>query len=160
MRRRSTWSLLSLLMIAAVLAAACTSGNNGTTTPSGDQLDPNGAITTNTGAEPDTIDPQKESFVNEVAQTMMVYEALMSFDPKTLKPVPGAAKEARDALHSADAVGEVFVRESPAENRGVDRASDGLDGGHAWSPLFACSESYASCELLSAPNWWSTGRAD
>lgn len=94
MRRRSTWSLLSLLMIAAVLAAACTSGNNGTTTPSGDQLDPNGAITTNTGAEPDTIDPQKESFVNEVAQTMMVYEALMSFDPKTLKPVPGAAKEA------------------------------------------------------------------
>ena len=95
MRRRSTWSLLSLLMIAAVLAAACTSGGQGTATPSGDQLDPNGEITTNTGAEPDTIDPQKESFVNEVAQTMMVYEALMAFDPKTLKPtVPAAAKEA------------------------------------------------------------------
>ena len=57
-----------------------------------DATDPNGEITTNTGSEPDTIDPQKESFVNEVAQTMMVFEALMAFDPKTLKPVPGAAK--------------------------------------------------------------------
>lgn len=96
MRRRSgTWSLLSLLMIAGLLAAACTSGNQGpSTASSGDNLDPNGEITTNTGAEPDTIDPQKESFVNEVAQTMMVYESLMSFDPKTLKPIPGAAKEA------------------------------------------------------------------
>src|SRR5438034_1751740 len=95
MRRRSgLWSLLSLLMIAGLLAAACTS-TPGTTTPSAaaDNSDPNGELTTNTGAEPDTIDPQKESFVNEVAQTMMVYEALMAFDPKTLKPIPGAAKD-------------------------------------------------------------------
>jgi len=54
---------------------------------------PNGVLNTNTGGEPDTIDPQKESFVNEVAQTMMVFEALMAFDPKTLKPIPGAAKD-------------------------------------------------------------------
>ena len=96
MRRRSGMlSILSLLMIAGLLASACTSAP-GTTTPSGgtDQLDQAGEITTNAGAEPDTIDPQKESFVNEVAQTMMVYEALMSFDAKTLKPVPGAAKAA------------------------------------------------------------------
>src|SRR5690349_24774688 len=96
MRRRSgLWSLLSLLMIAGLVATACTS-TPGNTTPSAasDNLDPNGEITTNTGSEPDTIDPQKESFVNEVAQTMMVYEALMGFDPKTLKPVPGAAKAA------------------------------------------------------------------
>ena len=87
------WSFLSLLMIAGLLASACTSAP-GTTQPSAgtDQLDQNGEITTNAGAEPDTIDPQKESFVNEVAQTMMVYEALMAFDPKTLKPIPGAAK--------------------------------------------------------------------
>src|SRR5207245_4898608 len=39
------------------------------------------------------IDPQKESFTNEVAHTMQVYEALLTFDPKTLKPIPGAAKE-------------------------------------------------------------------
>jgi len=80
-------------MIAGLIATACTSTPGTTTaTPAGDAIDKNGEITTNTGAEPDTIDPQKESFVNEVAQTMMVYEALMAFDPKTLKPIPGAAK--------------------------------------------------------------------
>ncbi len=94
MRRRSgLWSLLSLLMIAGLIATACT-GTPGTTSPSAaaDAADPNGEITTNTGSEPDTIDPQKESFVNEVAQTMQVYEALLALDPKTLKPIPGAAK--------------------------------------------------------------------
>ncbi|HEY6958907.1 MAG TPA: peptide ABC transporter substrate-binding protein [Candidatus Limnocylindria bacterium] len=94
-RRNGMWSLLSLLMIAGLLAAACTSGNQGgNASPSaGDQLDPNGEITTNMGSEPDTIDPQKESFVGEVAQTMQVYEALLTFDPATLKPIPGAAKD-------------------------------------------------------------------
>ena len=96
MRRRSGfWSILSLLMIAGLMAAACTS-TPGTTTPSVappvDAIDPAGELITNAGAEPDTIDPQKESFVNEVAQTMMVFESLMTFDPKTLKPIPGAAK--------------------------------------------------------------------
>ena len=96
MRRRSgLWSLLSLLMIVGLIATACTS-TPGTTTPSAaaDAIDPNGELISNTGGEPDTIDPQKESFVNEVAQTMMVYEALMNFDPKNLKTVPAAAKEA------------------------------------------------------------------
>jgi len=96
MRRRSgLWQLVSLLMIAGLIAAACTS-TPGTTnaTPAGAALDPNGEITTNMGSEPDTIDPQKESFVGEVGQTMQVFEALMTFDPKTLKPVPGAAKAA------------------------------------------------------------------
>ena len=97
MRRKSgIWSFLSLLIIAGLLAAACTS-TPGTTTPSGaataDAIDPNGQLTTNAGSEPDTIDPQKESFVNEVAQTMMVFESLMTFDAKTLKAIPGAAKE-------------------------------------------------------------------
>ena len=97
MRRRSgLWSLLALFVIAGLLAAACTGAPGTTNQPSGgaDDIDQNGEITTNAGSEPDTIDPQKESFVNEVAQTMMVFESLMSFDPKTLKPVPGAAKEA------------------------------------------------------------------
>src|ERR1043166_339781 len=102
MRRRSgMWSILSLLMIAGLMAAACTSAP-GTTTPSAaaNSLDSNGEITTNAGAEPDTIAPQKESFVNEVAQTMMVYEALMAFDPKTLKPVATGAAKALPTLSS------------------------------------------------------------
>lgn len=96
MRRRSgIWSFLSLLMIAGLVAAACSSAP-GTTTPTGGgaaATDPNGELITNAGSEPHTIDPQKESFVNEVAQTMMVFEALMGFDPKTLKPIPAAAKD-------------------------------------------------------------------
>src|SRR2546422_11464859 len=109
MRRRSgLWSLLSLLMIAGLLAAACTS-TPGTTTPSGgtDNADPNGELTTNTGSEPDTIDPQKESFVNEVAQTMMVFEGLMRLDAKTLKPIPGSA--AKDPDISSDGLKYTFT---------------------------------------------------
>lgn len=95
-RRNGTWTFLSLLMIAGLIATACTSSNQGgnaSPAAAGDQLDKNGELTTNMGSEPDTIDPQKESFVGEVAQTMQVFEALMTFDPKTLKPIPGAAKE-------------------------------------------------------------------
>jgi len=72
---------------------ACQAGTQGGNTATAAAVDPNGELNTNTGGEPDTIDPQKESFVNEVAQTMMVFEALMAFDPKTLKPIPGAAKD-------------------------------------------------------------------
>ena len=36
-----------------------------------DPVDPNGEITTQLGTEPDTIDPQKESFTTEIAQTLM-----------------------------------------------------------------------------------------
>ena len=96
MRRRSgIWSFLSLLMIAGLLAAACTStpGTTTATPAAGDATDPNGELTTNAGAEPDTIDPQKESFTNEVSETMLVFESLMTFDPSTLKAIPGAAKE-------------------------------------------------------------------
>lgn len=42
--------------------------------------------------EPDTIDPQRESFPSEIAQTMMVFEPLLTFDPKTLVPIPAAAR--------------------------------------------------------------------
>ena len=103
MRRRSgLWSLLAMFVIAGLLAAACT-GTPGTTQPSGGDagaIDPNGEITTNTGSEPDTIDPQKESFVNEVAQTMQVFEALLALDPKTLKPVATAAAKELPKLSS------------------------------------------------------------
>src|SRR5438876_10802920 len=45
------------------------------------------------GTEPATIDPQVESFVQEIGVTMKVYEALMTFDLKTGKPIPAAAKD-------------------------------------------------------------------
>jgi oligopeptide transport system substrate-binding protein len=92
-RRSSLWSLLVMLVAVSMIVTACQAGNQGGNAASSEAVDPNGELNTNTGGEPDTIDPQKESFVNEVAQTMMVFEALMAFDPKTLKPIPGAAKD-------------------------------------------------------------------
>jgi oligopeptide transport system substrate-binding protein len=100
-RRTGPWSILALLVVFSLLVTACQGGQQDNTTASaGGAIDPNGELITNTGGEPDTIDPQKESFVNEVGQTMMVFEALMNLDPKTLRPVPAAA--AKDPEVSAD----------------------------------------------------------
>lgn len=91
-RRSSLWSILAMLVAISMIVTACQSSNS-TTTGNTTVADPNGALNTNMGGEPDTIDPQKESFVVEVGQTMMVFEALMNLDPKTLRPIPGAAKD-------------------------------------------------------------------
>ena len=92
-RRSGLWSILVMLVAVSMIVTACQAGTQGGNTATTAAIDTNGELNTNTGGEPDTIDPQKESFVNEVAQTMMVFEALMAFDPKTLKPIPGAAKD-------------------------------------------------------------------
>src|SRR5690348_6492117 len=87
-KRRTTWSVFGLLVIVALVASACTAAPGGpTASGAAGQADPNGEITLNTGSEPDTIDPQKSSFVNEIAQAALVFEGLMTFDPKTTKPV-------------------------------------------------------------------------
>ena len=52
----------------------------------------------NTGAYPDTIDPQKSSFVNEIGHLKLIYEGLMKFDA-ALATVPGSAEKVE---HSAD----------------------------------------------------------
>lgn len=46
----------------------------------------------NLGTFPDTIDPQKSSFVNEIAHLKLVYEGLTKLDPK-LQTVPGSAEK-------------------------------------------------------------------
>ncbi len=92
-RRSGLWSILVMFVAVSMIVTACQGGQGNNAASNAAAVDPNGELNTNTGGEPDTIDPQKESFVNEVAQTMMVYEALMAFDPKTLKPIPGAAKD-------------------------------------------------------------------
>ena len=92
-RRSHLWSILVLLVSVSMIVTACQANQGGTTASNSAAADPNGEFNTNMGSEPDTIDPQKESFVGEVGQTMMVFEALMALDPKTLKPIPGAAKD-------------------------------------------------------------------
>ncbi len=46
----------------------------------------------NLGSYPDIIDPQKSSFVNEIAHLKLMYEGLTKLD-KDLKTVPGAAEK-------------------------------------------------------------------
>lgn len=132
-QRRSGLSLFALLVVLAMLVTACSSG---TTPPGGqgaaDQADPNGELITNTGSEPDTIDPQKESFVNEVAQTMMVFEGLMKLDAKTLKPIPGAA--AKDPDISADGLKYTFtLRDNLKYSDG--KAVTAADFAYGWTRL-------------------------
>ncbi len=57
------------------------------------QPDASGELITNIGSEPDTIDPQRESFIGEIGVTMRVFEALMTFDLTSHKPIPAAAKD-------------------------------------------------------------------
>jgi oligopeptide transport system substrate-binding protein len=80
----------ALALAACLLVCACEPQT--APLPSPDPADPNGEITTVAASEPDTIDPQKESFASEIAQTLMVYEPLLTFDPKTLQPIPAAAR--------------------------------------------------------------------
>jgi oligopeptide transport system substrate-binding protein len=80
----------ALLLVACLLASACQEAV--VPVPSPDPADPDGEITTVLANEPDTIDPQKESFASEIAQTLMVFEPLLTFDPKTLQPIPAAAR--------------------------------------------------------------------
>lgn len=88
-------SVVALVLTGAFVLAACQGQGPTTTNPitqiGEGQPDPNGALTTNLGSEPDTIDPHKASFVGEIAVVMSVFEGLMTLDPKTLRPVPAAA---------------------------------------------------------------------
>lgn len=88
-RRAVAACLAALLVVAACQQAVPLPAP--TTGPGGEQMDPEGELRVPMGGEPDTIDPQRVSFVNEVAQTMLVYSALMTFDPDTLRPVPHMA---------------------------------------------------------------------
>ena len=82
---------LSVRPIALLLVACLLAGCEQAAPPPPDPVDPDGTIATTT-PEPETIDPQKGSFAAEVAQMLMVYEPLLTYDPKSLQPVPAAAR--------------------------------------------------------------------
>jgi oligopeptide transport system substrate-binding protein len=99
---RSIRNFLALAVGVVMLVSGCTGqpSDGGGPPASKDEPDPSGNLITNTGSEPNTIDPNRASFANEIEQIMSVYEGLMTLDPKTLKPIPGAA--AKDPEVSAD----------------------------------------------------------
>ena len=92
-KRRDGLNVFALLAIASLIVSACQSSPGTTEQNPASDVDPNGAITLNTGTEPNTIDPQKANFTDEVGISAQVFEGLMSFDSATTKAIPAAAAE-------------------------------------------------------------------
>src|SRR5882762_8410536 len=134
------------MTLLAVIVGACTQQGGGT--PSGnatDQADPNGELVTNMGSEPDNIDPQQSSFVEEIGVNMKVFEALMTFDVKTGKPIPSAAKDQPKV--SADGKTYTYtLRDGLTYSDGVPVTSKNFK--YAWQRL---------CDPAIAGNYASTG---
>ena len=80
---RKLFALLSLLVIASMALAACGGG-------AAEEAGPN-TLRINAGTYPDTIDPQKSSFLIEIGHLNKVYRGLTTLNEK-LETVPGAAE--------------------------------------------------------------------
>ena len=107
---RKLFSLLSLLVLASMVLSAC-GGAAPTEAPAQEPAQPSepqivvvtatpgpeqpvekeAVLRVNTGAYPDIIDPQKSSFVGEIAHLNKVYMGLTTLNEK-LETVPGAAE--------------------------------------------------------------------
>ena len=106
------WRILALTAIAvAVLGAvtACSGDDNASNTPTGSAAgsptptssgppsdaapDASQNLTINTGAEPNTIDPQAQSYTYEATVVKNTYLTLFDQDPKTSQLIPLAAAE-------------------------------------------------------------------
>ncbi len=85
-RKALMWSL-SLLVVASMLLSACQAA-----APAAKPVTTTGTLRVNLGTYPDTIDPQKSSFVNEIAHLKMIYEGLTRLNGK-LETVPGSAEK-------------------------------------------------------------------
>lgn len=85
-RKALMWSL-SLLVVASMLLSACQAA-----APAAKPVTTTGTLRVNLGTYPDTIDPQKSSFVNEIAHLKMIYEGLTCLNGK-LETVPGSAEK-------------------------------------------------------------------
>lgn len=102
---RKLFALLSLLVIASMALAACSPTTSAPTDAPGAEepapvaTEPPVAagdvrpalIRVNSGSYPDTIDPQKSSFVNEIGHLKLVYVGLTALNEK-LETVPGGAE--------------------------------------------------------------------
>ena len=102
---RKLFALLSLLVIASMALAACGGGAapateapvvpaepQATEAPAEPTAEPyHGTLRINMGSFPDIVDPQKSSFVGEIAVLKLVYEGLTRLD-KDLNTIPAAAE--------------------------------------------------------------------
>jgi len=105
---RKMFALLSLLVLASMVLSACGAAPTAAPVQPGQPAEPQVIVVTatpgpeepvvkeavlrvNTGTYPDVIDPQKSSFVNEIAHLNKVYVGLTALNEK-LETVPGAAE--------------------------------------------------------------------
>ncbi len=120
----------------------------------------------NLGGYPDIIDPQKSSFVNEIAHLQMIYEGLTKLD-KDLNTVPGAAEWAynddltqltftlRDGLKYSDGSILNAARYAYSIKRNINpetageyaQITDEIAGAPEWR---GCGDDAAACEAAAA----------
>ena len=93
---RSKWLVLVVvLVIASMVLGACTKA----------PAAPSQTLRVNLGTYPDLLDPQKSSFVNEIAHLQLMYEGLTKLNT-ALETVPGAAEKWE---YNADATEVTFT---------------------------------------------------
>lgn len=120
MHKRTILSMLSLLALAAMILSACAvptapTQSGATTEQSGAAAATAKTLRINLQTYPDMIDPQKSSFVNEIAHLNLVYQGLTALDEK-LDTVAGAAESWQ---YNDDATQLTFtLREGLAYNDG------------------------------------------
>jgi len=178
--------LLSLLVLASMVLTAC-GGATATEAPAQpEQPQPteapaqpeptavptepaveHGTLRVNVATFPDIIDPQKSSFVNEIAHLNKFYEGLTKFNAK-LETVPGSAESwefnadgsaitftLREGLTYSDGSLLNAERFAYSLTRNIDPATAGeyaaitdeINGAPAWR---ACGEDAAACEAAKA----------
>lgn len=89
---RSTFSALSLLLAACLIAAGCaasahSNGFFGSTAPPSENV-----LRYVSGSEPETLDPQIPNGQNEARICMALFDGLAEYDPKSSQPIPALAE--------------------------------------------------------------------
>lgn len=101
MSPKKRWmGIIALLVVVSMLLAACQPTVAPTTAPQATEApkptEPPVAkekvLRVNIGTYPDTIDPQRSSYVNEIGHEQLIYEGLTKFNTK-LETIPGAAEK-------------------------------------------------------------------
>ncbi len=172
MYRSKRWQiLLAVLSIAVIVLSACAPAATVPAAPAdGEQAAVEGEAKTlrvNLGTFPDMLDPQKSSFVNEIANIKMAYEGLTRQDGD-LATVPAAAESwaynedatqltftLRDGLLYADGSPLNAERFAYSIRRNIDPTTAGeyaaitdeILGAPEWR---ACGEDAAACEAAMA----------
>jgi oligopeptide transport system substrate-binding protein len=152
--------ILAMLAIVVLLLSACTAPVAGPAAPAAEEGSEAAAVDkvlrVNLGTFPDMLDPQKSSFVNEIANLKMIYEGLTRQDGD-LATVPAAAESwaynedatqltftLRDGLLYADGSPLNAERFAYSIRRNID-------------PTTAGEYAAITDEILGAPEWRACG---